>query len=525
MTVAPRLALLTVAEAIDGLSDTLSSLRAQTDGRWRWCLAVAGPADGDVLTAVRDLIAGEPRAIAVAVPGADPGVAAASALDLAAAPYVAWLDSGDRIDAQTVAVVDARMADQPWLYTDEGFLDADGAVAELWFKPDFAPEWLRSQPYAVRLAVLRLDEVRLLGGIRPFAGTAAWYDLVLRVADRMGPGAHVAGPYYLRTRRGDGPPWVVERAADRCRVVGAATRPDDGVVEVLPLTVAGHPVGQRVRRIPGRRPRVSIVIPTRCSSSIIYGFPRLHAVELVRDLCGPDAYPDLEVVIVHDTVSPPEALAEIRRLTGERAVLVPYAGEFDFSRKCNAGALAASGEYLCFLNDDVEPITPDWLDEMVSLLADPGVGAVGARLLFADGTLQHAGHEYDGGLAHHWMFRRTVDDLDRSGSTAITSERSGVTAACMLLRADDFLQVGGFSHEFPISYNDVDLSLKIRAGGLRILYTPHATLRHFESQTRAAVLTEQEINRIRWRWRFALHTDPYINELERAPIAGPSLEV
>jgi O-antigen biosynthesis protein len=118
------------------------------------------------------------------------------------------------------------------------------------------------------------------------------------------------------------------------------------------------------------------------------------------------------------------------------------------------------------------------------------------------------------------MFRYGSQDLDFGGLALVTSERSGVTGACMLLRATDFLRVGGFSEEFPLSYNDVDLSLKIRAAGLRILYTPHATLFHYESQTRNATVTEQERVRIHWRWRPHLHHDPYVNELLRIPIAG-----
>lgn len=529
MTIAPRLALLTVAYGIDGVAETFASLRAQADGRWQWCLAVPESPDGALLAAVRGLIVNEPRAMAVTVPvpaGADahPTLAAA-ALDLVAAPYVGWIDPGDRIDAQTVGVVDHRLTHCPWLYSDEGYLDEDGDVVDVWFKPDFAPEWLRSQPYAVRLAVVPLEHVRLYGGIRPLAGTAVWYDVVLRAAERLGPGGHLAGPYYLHRSDGRGAPSIVEDPADRCRVVGAVVAAEDARLEVSPIEVAGRPVGQRLRRRTSRRPKVSIVIPTRCGSSVIYGFPRLHVVELIRDLWAADRYPDLEIVVVYDTVSSPDALAEIRRITDDAAVLVPYNGAFHFSRKCNAGALAASGEYLCFLNDDMEIVTRDWLDEMVSLLDDPGVGAVGARLLFADGTLQHAGHDYDGGLAHHWLFRRATDDLGRSGSAQITSERSGVTAACVLLRAEDFLRVGGFSEEFPLSYNDVDLSLKIRALGLRILYTPHATLRHFESQTREPMLTNQEILRIRRRWLHALYSDPYLNELKREPFPGPSLEV
>jgi O-antigen biosynthesis protein len=514
-------AALTVVPNSDRLDRTFGSLLAQSDTHWQWCVAVSPDAPPGTLDSVNELIAGEPRAVAVPGLCANPAALAGQALELARADAVAWLGAGDRLDPNTVAMVRKRLPTGAWLYTDEGAIDENGRTADVWFKPDYAPEWLRSQPYAVRLAVLPLDVVRAVGGVRPEARTAAWYDLVLRVAAAVGPPAHLAGPFYLHGSPGGGAPFVPEDPQDRCAVVARSLQNAGELVEVSPIEVGGHPVGQRVRRRLSGHPRISIVIPTRASSSVIHGFPRCHAVELIRSLWTAQRYPDLELVVVYDVgTTPAGALREIEGITGGDVVMVPFAGPFHFSRKCNAGALAASGEYLCFLNDDMEVVTPDWLHELASLLADPQIGAVGARLLFADGTLQHAGHEYNGGSAGHMMFRYGAQDIDFGGLALVTSERSGVTGACMLLRATDFLRVGGFSEEFPLSYNDVDLSLKIRASGLRILYTPHATLFHYESQTRNATVTEQERVRIQWRWRPQLHHDPYVNELLRIPMAG-----
>ena len=519
MTPAALVAVLTVVDTADGLDRSLSSLIAQSDPHWQWCVAVAADSPSGTLDAVKRVIASEPRAIAV--PGsADRGELAALALSVARASAVTWLDGGDMVDASAFQVVGQKLRSAPWVYTDEGAIDEEGVTVDVWLKPDFAPERLRSQPYALRLAVLPLDKVRDSGGIRADAGTAAWYDVVLRMAAQLGPPAHIAGPYYLHGRRGSGVPFITGESLDRCRVVSWAMEEFGDSVQVSPIDVAGRPVGQRVRRLPERLPRISAIIPTRASSSLIYGFPRCHAVEFVRSLWSADRYPDLEVVIVYDDGTPTAALEEITEITGGEAVLVPFYGPFHFSRKCNAGALAASGDYLCFLNDDMEVVTPDWLHELASLLADPGVGAVGARLLFADGTLQHAGHEYNGGYPGHTMFRFGVTDIDQGGAALVTSERSGVTGACMLLRASDYLRVGGFSEEFPLSYNDVDLSLKIGALGLRILYTPHATLFHYESQTREAKATKAEIALIRRRWSAQLQADPYINELHHISIAA-----
>lgn len=521
MTAGPLVAVLTVIADPDAdaqLDRTLRSLQQQTDTRWQWCVVVSPRAPAGCVERVRTLIAGEPRAVAVYGVTADPGGLAAQALALARAQFVGWLDCGDLLDPATIAMVRIRLTSAEWVYTDEGALDDDGIVVEFWAKPDFAPEWLRSQPYALRFTVLPLAVVAAIGGLRARFGTAAWYDLVLRIASRLGPAAHLAGPFYLHCGLGEGAPYITGDAADRCAAVAAALEAAGEQVEVSPVQVHGRHVGQRVRRMLRNRPRISLVIPTRASSSVIHGFPRCHAVEFIRSLWTAERYPDLELVVVYDSVTPDSALREIKDITDGEAVLVPFSGPFHFSRKCNAGALASSGEYLCFLNDDMEVLTADWLQEMASLLADPGVGAVGARLLFADGNLQHAGHEYNGGHAGHLMFRHGADDLGHGAAAQITSERSGVTGACMLVRAVDFLRVGGFSEQFPLSYNDVDLSLKIVAAGFRILYTPHATLFHYESQTREPTVTENEMTRISWRWAEQLHHDPYVNEMHQIPM-------
>lgn len=525
MTYRALVAVLTIVHDPLFLDRSFACLIGQSDSRWQWCVAVSPSAPAGTFEHVKALIADEPRAIAVPGVSADPGALAGQLLGLARADTVAWLDAGDQLDPATFATVRERLQRAPWVYTDEAATDDEGTVVDVWFKPDYAPEWSRSQPYTLRLAVVPLDVVRDLGGVRTESGTAAWYDVVLRAAAVLGPPDHLAGPFYLHGVRGDGPPFIIGDPLDRCRVVARVLEADGAPVEVSPVAVAGRPVGQRVRRALHRHPRVSVIIPTRASWSRIHGFPRCHVVELVRSLWTEDRYPDLEVVVIYDVGTSPSALSEIQAITGGEVVLVPFDGPFHFSRKCNAGALAATGQYLCFLNDDMEVVTPDWLHELASLLQDPGVGAVGARLLFADDTLQHAGHEYNAGYAGHTMFRCGAQDLDSGGRALVTSERSGVTGACMLVRAADYLRVGGFSEEFPLSYNDVDLSLKIIAAGFRILYTPHATLFHYESQTRRATITDTEMRNIRWRWGPRLESDPYVNELLRSPTDTSSADL
>jgi GT2 family glycosyltransferase len=240
------------------------------------------------------------------------------------------------------------------------------------------------------------------------------------------------------------------------------------------------------------------------------GRPRVHVVELVRSLWVPGRYPDLELVVVHDAETPPEVLEDLRALVGEALVLCRYDGWFHFSRKCNAGAVVAHGELLCFLNDDMAVLSPDWLDEMVPLLDDPQVGAVGARLLFPDGTIQHVGHHFIDGSAGHPFFGWAADTMAEGAVAQLTGERSGATAACLLVRAEDFWRIGGFSERFPLNYNDVDLCLKLREAGFRILVTPHAELLHYESQTRVPRILTSEQALLSQRWSLRMRHDPYI---------------
>jgi GT2 family glycosyltransferase len=288
--------------------------------------------------------------------------------------------------------------------------------------------------------------------------------------------------------------------------------------------VNGRPVGQRLHRRLGRVPRVSVIIPTIGGSSLTHGFPRCHVVELVDGLGMAGSYPDIEIIVVHDPGTPPAVLEQIDQVTGGNWVSVPFHGPFHFSRKCNAGAMVATGEYLCFLNDDMDITDPSWLAELVAVLDDRSVGAVGPRLLFADGTLQHAGHVYNGSPGH-LLFGEDARTLEFGGWAQVAGERSGVTGACLLTRAELFAELGGFSELFPLNFNDVDLCLKIRAEGYRIVYQPSATLYHYESQTRVAQVAELELTRIERRWRYELQTDRYWNELLRPNIAGPPLDL
>jgi GT2 family glycosyltransferase len=191
-------------------------------------------------------------------------------------------------------------------------------------------------------------------------------------------------------------------------------------------------------------------------------------------------------------------------------VWVNYDKSFNFADKIGQGRAASSGDVLLLLNDDMEVISEDFIEELVGLALEPGVGAVGARLLLADGRIQHIGHRYADGTFH--LFAGY--DGDYAGPQdmcRVTRECIGVTAACLAVRADTFDEVGGMALDFPNNFNDVDFALRLRELGLRNIVTPHAVLFHFESVTRDGTVTAEEAHLLFSRWGTQLASDPYSN--------------
>lgn len=514
------LSVLSVVDTAEALPTTLGALQGQTNPHWQWCVVATR---SGLFRELTSWAAGDPRVLVLDGQRSDDSPWTV-ALAAGTGRFVCRLDAGGRFDPNLVAQL-AELPEGQWVYTDEALGYPDGVGQQVWFKPAYGPELLRSQPYLVASAMIPLSAARSAGGFDAAAGSGQWYDLVFRVIDEIGPPEQLTGPYYIRATAQDAagkapvPPWLDGDPDDLAQVaLRAARRSDIAVDRVEPVYTAGRHLGHRLIRTLTRTPKVSIVIPTRGGSSLIYGLPRVHVVEMVRALWTAERYPELEIVVVYDESTPQRVLDDLTELTDGAAVLVPFAGPFHYSRKCNEGALASSGEYLCFLNDDMDVVSSDWLHELVPLLDDPTVGAVGGKLLFADGTLQHAGHTYVGGNAGHLLFGVAGDSVEHGGAAQLTGERAGVTGALLLMRRSDFEELGGFSELFPLNYNDVDLCLKIRANGQRIVYNAHAVLDHFESQTRDFVVDQNEIVKLRRRWHMSMHRDPMIN-----PLIAPKL--
>lgn len=277
--------------------------------------------------------------------------------------------------------------------------------------------------------------------------------------------------------------------------------------------------------LPDPAPPVSIIIPSRDRLDLI--------ARVTEDVLEKTPYPALELVIVDNGSTEPAVLDLYERLRLDPRVRIePYPHPFNFSALVNAGAQKARGDVLVLLNNDVAVLRPDWLDVLVAQAVRPEVGAVGAKLLYEDGRLQHAGVVVGlGGEAGHILRRRPADTPGHLDRLSVAHEVSGVTAACLAVAREKYQAVGGFDEEtFAVDFNDIDFCLRLGARGWKTVWTPHAVLSHLESVSRgrpvgaARARFEREAAAFTGRWRDVIRHDPFYHPALSLTTFGEELE-
>ena len=257
---------------------------------------------------------------------------------------------------------------------------------------------------------------------------------------------------------------------------------------------------------------MSIVIPTRGQRRIVHGQDLNLVANCVDSIVRRSTYPEYEIVCVVDDATDDAARDELVRAGRDRVRLVPYGEPFNFARKINVGALRARNDFLVFLNDDTEVTTPDWIESLLMFARDPRVGAVGAKLRFADRRLQHVGVVAVGGNLGHPYYGFPADFDGYMDNARTPTNCIAVTAACLMTRRDCFEKVGGLSPAFPLNYNDADYCIKLHHAGYRNVFDPYAELFHFETSSRATgSVHDDELEMLRDRWGRLLRRDPYYN--------------
>jgi GT2 family glycosyltransferase len=496
----------------------VESVLGQTERSWELMLVDDGSGSAE-LTAALDEFGARDARVRVEALAANAGIVAASAHGLAAArgEFVALLDHDDVLDPRALECVRRAVEEHPLadaVYTDEDHLRADGSFGSPFHKPDFSPERLRGQMYLGHLVVYRRSLLAELGGFREGFDGSQDYDLALRATERAREVVHVPEVLY-HWRIHD---QSVSHRSDNAAVFAAARRALEE--HLMRVGIEGsveqvHPVGvYRIRRSLAQTPLVSIVVPTRGSTSTVCGEERVLVVDAVQSVLQRSTYPDLEVVVVADTATPPDVRAALYDLSRSRVRLVDHAGLFNYSAQINTGVHHARGDLLLTLNDDTEVVTPDWLETMVGLLA-PDVGMVGAKLLYEDGDIQHLGLRFGRGHIAHIGAGEPADATGPLADYLVDREVSGVTGACALFPRGVFEEVGGLSRALPINFNDVDFSIKVTETGRRVLVTPHAVLHHFESRSRVRKVAPWEVQTLRARWSAQLAADRFWRHEDR----------
>ena len=205
-------------------------------------------------------------------------------------------------------------------------------------------------------------------------------------------------------------------------------------------------------------------------------------------------------------------LDELRGIGGERLRIVEFAQPFNFSAKINRGAVHSEGEHLLLLNDDMEVATPDWLERLAMYSRQPGVGAVGGRLLWEDGRLQHAGILFENGGHPGHIYRGFSGEFGGySNNVLVAQNYLAVTGACLMTPREASTRSAASARSFPLNYNDMDYCLKLRASGRRVVYDPDTVLYHFESSSRSTEVEDREKEKLRDRWLSLTATDPATN--------------
>ena len=508
------------------LAAAVASVQQQLYPHWQLCIADDGSGSTPLDSYLLDLQRSDDR-IRVVRRAQNGHICAAtnSALDLAQAPWVALLDHDDVLAEHALLLVaEAASAcpDAGLIYSDEDKLGPDGARENPNFKPDWDPDLCLAQNMVCHLAAMRTDLVRRIGGLRTGFEGAQDHDLVLRCAEQLRPDQIVHIPhvlYHWRMIEGstasgaDAKPYAQE-AGRRAVQEHLKRRGSDAQV-----SNAGSGRYRVHWPLPEPLPKVSILIPSRNQLGLLR--------QCISTLNRLTDYPNRELIVVDNGSDDPEALAylaELERQPGCRVLRDPSA--FNYSALNNLAAQAATGQLLALLNNDIEVIDGGWLREMVSQALRPGVGAVGAKLLYPDATIQHGGvilgtDRGDGfggvaGPAQKGLARQAGGYVGRA---VLAHSFSAVTAACLVLQKIHFDAVGGLDAEhLAVSYNDVDLCLRLREQGLRTVWTPYAELVHHESISRGRDRSGKNHERFMrerahmlQRWGVTLRHDPAYN--------------
>jgi GT2 family glycosyltransferase len=507
------MAVLGVAE-LGQLSRTISSLVAQTEPGFELSVAVPTDAGQSVAAALGPALTTlGARARRHDVP---PGTQLEAALcaALAAVPEsvagadagVLVLSPGDELAPDALDLLGRRLDESgaPLVYADEDCLDHRGEHHGPQLKPAWSSDLLLTTPYLGRAVMVRRSALAAAGGFAPLGDGDSWHDVLLRLTDRVTDVPHVAEVLYHRRAepQGDGATSFVGADSGPAAVTRALERRGEHGV-VAPSPVAGT---WSVARSVSPDVRVSVIVPFRDGATLL----RACCDTVTATASGVN----LELVLVDNGSRDPETLSLVDRLVESPAVRVLRDDQaFNWAALNNAAAAQCTGDVLVFLNNDIECRRDGWLAAMAAHALRPDVGAVGARLLYPDGRVQHAGVVLGlGGAAGHVLAGLPGSDPGYLGMAVLTRDCCAVTGACLATRRQLFDDLGGFDESLGLDLNDIDYCMRARRRGLRVVYEPRAELVHYESPSRGTSGSIPDIARFIDRWeQDILDGDPHLS--------------
>ena len=502
------------------LCEMIESVRSQSFPFWELCLANADPEDREVAE-ILERYCREDRRIRVKNLKENKGISenTNAALAMARGEFVGLLDHDDLLAPDALYEMAARLEKDEGIdvfYTDEDKVTTDlSEHFQPHLKPDFNLDLLRSNNYICHFFVVRREIAESIGGFRPEFNGAQDYDFIFRCTEQAEKIVHIPRIlYHWRVHSAS----TADNPASKMYAYEAGKRAIEGNLErsgVRGVVSLRQDYGFYDVHYPVEgEPLVSILIPNKDQKETL-----MHCIHSVLET---STWKNLEILIIENNSEQEETFACYRELEKDpRIRILTYPGKtFNYSAINNFGVQQAKGEYLLFLNNDIEVITPDWIEQMLGNCQRPEVGIVGAKLYYPDNTIQHAGIIIGiGGIAGHAFLGLARAKSGYLHKASLQMDYSAVTAACMMMKAEAFRKAGGFEEKLTVAFNDVDLCLRTVEQGWLVVYDPHVEMYHYESKSRGAEDSEeklrrfqQEIEFMRTRWiRLLKDGDPNYN--------------
>jgi glycosyltransferase involved in cell wall biosynthesis/SAM-dependent methyltransferase len=507
------------------LRKTILSVREQLYTNWELCIADDCSADGNVRKIIEQAANLDQR-IKFVFREKNGHISQASntALSLVNGDYIAFLDHDDLLAENALFEVAKAINAQPdalILYSDEDKIDEDGNRYDPYFKPDWNPDLFVAQNYLNHLSVYKKQLVDDVGGFRiGFEGAQDW-DLAFRTIERIDEKNIIHIPrvlYHWRATSGSTAKDVSQKDYITEAQYLALKEHFIRTNQTVSITIGKNSYWRVKYAISQPKPLVSIIIPTKNQKPVLK--------KCIDSLLKLTTYDPYEILIVNNNSDEPEVFDYFHELSLNSNIrVIDYPKPFNYSAINNFAVKESRGSVVCLLNNDIEIIDGEWLTEMVSLAVRSKTGAVGAKLFYPDGLIQHAGVILGiGGVAGHAYLLKDSNYPGQMGRALLTQNYSAVTAACMVVEKKKFEEVGGLNEEnLKIAFNDVDFCIKLLKSGYRNVWTPEAKLIHHESVSRGLEDTPEKQKRFKGEIDYMVST--WSDILEKDPAYNPNLSL